>query len=52
MTAKARPVWHVISSDDLLTMLRRVQAGEDPEFVYLEEYVNADRDDGGDPDGD
>lgn len=34
-------VWHSISSDDLLAMLRRVAAGEDPELVYLEEYVNA-----------
>jgi hypothetical protein len=36
-------VWHVINSGDLLAMLRRVASGEDPEFVYLEEYVNADR---------
>jgi hypothetical protein len=41
----AKPVWHVISSDQMLSMLRRVAAGEDPEMVYLEEYVNADRDD-------
>lgn len=35
--------WHVISGEDLLAMLRRVQAGEDPGLVYAEEYVNADR---------
>jgi hypothetical protein len=33
--------WHVISGEDLLAMLRRVQAGEDPDLVYAEEYVNA-----------
>lgn len=35
--------WHVINSADLLAMLRRCHAGEDPEMVYLEEYVNAER---------
>ena len=35
--------WHVISGEDLLTMLRRVAAGEDPDMVYAEEYVNAQR---------
>jgi hypothetical protein len=34
--------WHVISGQDLLAMLRRVAAGEDPDLVYIEEYVNAD----------
>lgn len=38
----ARPVWHIISSGDLLALLRRVAAGEDPELVYLEAYANAD----------
>lgn len=33
--------WHVISGEDLLAMLRRVAAGEDPEMVYIEEYANA-----------
>ncbi len=33
--------WHVISSTDLLSMLRRCREGEDPGMVYLEEYVNA-----------
>ena len=37
-----QPCWHVISSDDLLAMLRRCHAGEDPDLVYLEEYVNSD----------
>ena len=40
-----RQMWHVISSDDMLRLLRRVAAGEDPEMVYLEEYVNAERED-------
>lgn len=35
--------WHVINSTDLVAMLRRCHAGEDPEMVYLEEYVNAER---------
>lgn len=34
--------WHVISGEDLLAMLRRVSAGEDPDLVYIEEYANAD----------
>lgn len=34
--------WHVISGEDLLRMLRRVAAGEDPNMVYAEEYANAD----------
>lgn len=36
--------WHVISSRELLALLRRSHAGEDPEMLYLESYVNADRD--------
>lgn len=40
----ARPLgWHVISGEGLLSMLRRVANGEDPDVVYIEEYVNADR---------
>lgn len=39
----APPVFHVISSDGLLDMLRRVFTGEDPDLVYLEEYANAQR---------
>lgn len=39
----APPPWHVIRGDQLLEMLRRVQAGEDSEMVYLEAYANAER---------
>jgi hypothetical protein len=35
--------WWVISSETLLDALHRVAAGEDPDLVYLEEYVNAER---------
>ena len=35
--------WHVVSATDLLAMLRRCHAGEDPDMVYLEEYANAER---------
>jgi len=34
-------VW-VIYSEELLEMLHRVAAGEDPDLVYAEAYVNAD----------
>jgi hypothetical protein len=34
--------WWVISAEALLEMLRRVQAGEDPDLVYAEEYANCD----------
>lgn len=37
--------YHVISGEELLTMLRRVAAGEDPDLVYAEEYANAERTD-------
>lgn len=30
-----------ISGESLLSMLRRVEAGENPDMVYAEEYVNA-----------
>lgn len=40
--APGRPVWWSISQDALLAMLHRVAAGEDPDLVYAEEYVNAD----------
>jgi len=33
--------WHVISGEDLLEMLRRVEDGENPELVYIEEWANA-----------
>jgi hypothetical protein len=34
----------VISEDALLSLLRRAHAGENPDLLYAEEYVNADRD--------
>jgi hypothetical protein len=35
--------WWCISEDDVLAALRRVAAGEDPDLVYAEMYVNAER---------
>lgn len=35
----------VISGSDLLTSLRRVKSGEDPDLVYAEMYANADHED-------
>lgn len=32
--------WWVIDGATLLDMLRRTHAGEDPDFVYAEEYAN------------
>lgn len=32
--------WWVLKGEDLLAMLQRVQAGEDPDIVYAEEYAN------------
>jgi hypothetical protein len=41
---EAKPLgWHAISGEEILEMLRRVAAGEDPDLVYMEAYVNADR---------
>lgn len=40
-----RKVWWVIESSDLLAMLRRAHAGEDPELVYVEHYANSDHPD-------
>ncbi len=41
---QARPrAWHVISDLDLMALLRRAHAGEEPDLLYIEEYVNADR---------
>lgn len=31
--------WWAISGEQLLDMLRRVAAGEDPDLVYAEEYA-------------
>jgi hypothetical protein len=38
----ARLGWWTISGADLLDMLRRAHAGEDPGVVYAEAYVNSD----------
>ena len=44
MTHEERtPRWWVIHEDDVLDALRRVQAGENPDMVYAEMYVNAER---------
>lgn len=34
--------WWAISGETLLDMLRRAAAGEDPDLIYAEEYVNSD----------
>jgi len=41
VSAGSKLGWHVISGEDLLAMLRRVAAGEDPDLVYIECDVNA-----------
>jgi hypothetical protein len=33
--------WWTISGANLLALLRRCHAGEDPDAVYMEEYANA-----------
>jgi hypothetical protein len=33
--------WHVISGEDLMVMLRRVEIGERPDLVYAEYWANA-----------
>lgn len=43
--------WWCISGEALLSMLRRVQAGEDPDLVYAEEYANSDHEPPPDPPG-
>ena len=35
--------WHVISGERLMELLRRAHDGENPDLIYIEEYVNADR---------
>ena len=35
--------WHVISGERLQELLRRAHAGENPDLIYIEEYVNANR---------
>lgn len=42
--------WWSISGEALLDMLKRTAAGEDPDLVYAEEYVNAERDELDPPD--
>ena len=37
----SEPRWHVISSVLLMELLERAHAGEDPEWVYIEAYANA-----------
>lgn len=36
--------WHVIERLRLVELLRRAHEGEDPDLLYIEEYVNAERD--------
>lgn len=36
--------WWAISGEQLLAMLHRVRAGEDPDLVYAEEFVNGHHD--------
>lgn len=33
--------WWVIKGNDLMEMLQRAHAGEDPDVIYIESYVNA-----------
>lgn len=33
--------WWTISGKNIMAMLYRVKNGEDPDFVYMEEYANA-----------
>ena len=40
--------WHVMSGELLLTALRKVALGENPDIVFAELYANADKDTGGD----
>ena len=35
--------WHVLSGEHLLALLKRCAAGEDPDMVFMELYVNARR---------
>lgn len=35
--------WWAISGDDLLILLRRAYAGEDPDLLYAEAYANSER---------
>lgn len=33
--------WHVISGEGLLELLRRANAGEDPDLLFAEAWANA-----------
>lgn len=37
----AKPVWWVMEDRRLSELLCRAAAGEDPDSIYIEEYVNA-----------
>lgn len=34
--------WWVIAGENLLTLLQRAHAGEDPDILYAEAYANSD----------
>jgi hypothetical protein len=36
-------VWHVIEGENIRELLRRAHDGEDPELLYIEAYVNAEK---------
>lgn len=36
--------WWTMSGENLLDLLRRAHAGEDPGLLYAEEYANSERD--------
>lgn len=42
MTKMADATWWVVSDEALSSMLKRAQAGEDPDTLRLELYVNSD----------
>lgn len=43
MDSQSAPLgWWCVSGEDLLAMLRRCAAGENPDMVYAEEHANAD----------
>jgi hypothetical protein len=42
MSGEHRPCWWSISEKRLLELLRRVEAGETADEVYMSEYANAD----------
>jgi hypothetical protein len=45
LDAPGGEVWHVIEGADLRELLRRAYEGEDPELLYIEAYVNAEKGD-------